>query len=40
MGRKHLVPTDLLPYNTHRSGITFCEGILLKNERIIVPTTL
>ena len=37
---KHLIPTDLLPYYTHRSDITFCEGILLKNERIIVPTTL
>ena len=37
---KHLIPTDLLPYYTHRSGITFCKGILLKNERIIVPTTI
>ena len=37
---KHLIPTDLLPYYTHRSDITFCEGILLKNERVIVPTTL
>ena len=37
---KHLIPTDLLPYYTHRSDITFCEGVLLKNERIIVPTTL
>ena len=37
---KHLISTDLLPYYTHRSDITFCEGILLKNERIIVPTTL
>ena len=23
---KHLIPTDLLPYYTHRSDITFCEG--------------
>ena len=37
---KHLVPPDLHPYHTHRSDITFCEGILLKNERIIVPTIL
>ena len=37
---KHLIPTDLLPYYIHHSDITFCEGILLKNERIIVPTTL
>ena len=37
---KHLIPTDLHPYYTHRSDITFCECILLKNERIIVPTTL
>ena len=28
----------LLPYYTHRSDITFCEGILLKNERITVST--
>ena len=37
---KHVILKDLLPYYTHRSDITFCEGILLKNERIIVPTTL
>ena len=37
---KHLMPTDFLPYYTHCSDTTFCEGILLKNERIIVPTTL
>ena len=36
----HLMPTDLLPYYTHRSHLTFCEDILLKNERLIVPTTL
>ena len=29
---KHLIPTDLLLYYTHHSDITFCEGILLKNE--------
>ena len=34
---KHLIPTDLLPYYTHRSDITFCEGILLKN---VVPAIL
>ena len=37
---KHLMPTDFLPYYTHCSDTTFCEGILLKNERMIVPTTL
>ena len=37
---KHLIPTDLLPYYTHHSDITFHEGILLKTEQIIVPTTL
>ena len=37
---KHVIPTDLLPYYTHHSDITFCEGILLKNERIIVTITL
>ena len=35
---KHLPSTDLLPYYTRRN-ITSCEGIILKNERIIVPTT-
>ena len=29
---KHLIPTVLLPYYTHRSDVTFFEGILLKNE--------
>ena len=37
---KHIIPTDLLTYYTHRSDITFCDGILLKNERMIIPTTL
>ena len=37
---KHLIPTALLPYYTHHSDITFCEGILLKNERMVVPTAL
>ena len=37
---KHLIPTDLLLRYTHRSDIIFCGGILLKNERIIEPTTL
>ena len=37
---KPLTPTNFLPYYTHCNDITFCEGILLKNERIIVPTTL
>ena len=40
MTRKALIPIDLLPHYTHLSDIIFCEGILLKNERIIVPTTL
>ena len=35
---KHLIPTYLLLHYTYHSYITFCEGILLKNERIIVPT--
>ena len=37
---KLLIPTDLLLYYTHRSDATVCERILLKNERIIVPTAL
>ena len=37
---KHLIPTDLLPYYTHHSDITFHEGILLKTKQIMVPTTL
>ena len=32
--------TDLHLYYTHRNDITFCEAILLKNERIIVPIIL
>ena len=39
MARKAPHTTALLPYYTHRSDITFCKGILLKNERIILPTT-
>ena len=34
--QKHLMPTDLHPYYTQRSVITFCQGILMKNELIIV----
>ena len=29
---KHLIPTDLLAHYTHQSDITFCGGVLLKNE--------
>ena len=36
---KHQVPKELFPYYSHRSEITYHEGILLKNQRIIVPTT-
>ena len=36
---KYLIPTNLHPYYIHRKVITFREGILLKNERIMVPTT-
>ena len=32
---KHLIPTDSHLYYTHRGDTNFCEGILLKNERII-----
>ena len=37
---KHQVPKELFPYYSHRSEIKYHEGILLKNQRIIVPTTL
>ena len=37
---KHHVPKELFPYYSHRSEITYHERILLKNQRIIVPTTL
>ena len=37
---KHQVPKELFPYYSHRSEITYHEGILLKNQRIILPTTL
>ena len=33
-GKQHLIPTYLYQYYTRRNDITFCEGILLKNERI------
>ena len=36
---KHHVPKELFPYYSHRSEITYHERILLKNQRIIVPTT-
>ena len=38
--QKRLIPTDLHLHYNHLSGITSCECILLKNEPIIVPTTL
>ena len=38
--KKHHIPTDLLPHYTHRSDITFCEGIVLKNGRITILTNL
>ena len=37
---KHQVPKELFPYYSHRCEITYHEGILLKNQRIIVPTPL
>ena len=32
---KHQVLKELFPYYSHRSEITYHEGILLKNQRII-----
>ena len=37
---KHQVMKELFPYYSHRSEITYHGGILLKNQRIIVSTTL
>ena len=37
---KHQVLKALFPYYPHRSETTYREGILLKNQRIIVSTTL
>ena len=37
---KHQVPKELFPYYSHCSESTYHEWILLKNHRIIVPTTL
>ena len=37
---KYQVPKELFPYYSHRSEITYHEEILLKNQRIIVHTTL
>ena len=34
------IPKELFPYYSHRSEITYHEGILLKNQWIIAPTTL
>ena len=37
---KYQVPKELFPYYSHRSEITYHEEIFLKNQRIIVHTTL
>ena len=37
---KHQISKQVFPDYSHRSEITYHEGILLKNERIIVPTSL
>ena len=37
---KQNIPSDLYPYYPHRNEITFFEGILLKDQRILVPTNL
>ena len=37
---KYQVPKELFPYYSHHSEITYHEVILLKKQRIIVPTTL
>ena len=37
---KHQIPKQLCPYYSHRSEIMYHEGILLKNQRIIMPTNL
>ena len=36
----HQAPKESFPYYSQRSEIMYHEGILLKNQRIIVPTTL
>ena len=41
MARKcFLIPHELHPYFTHRSDISYHEGLLLKDQRIIVPSAL
>ena len=37
---KHQVPKEFLSYYSYPSDITYHEGIPLRNQRIIVPTTL
>ena len=37
---KHQVPKELFPYYSHHSEITYHEGILLKNQRIIMSPFL
>ena len=35
-----LILNELHPYFTHRSAISYPEGLLLKDQRIIVPSAL
>ena len=37
---KYRIPKELFPYYSHRSRITYHVGILLKNQKIMAPTTL
>ena len=37
---KHQVSKELFPQYSHSGEITYHKGILLKNQRIVVPTTL
>ena len=37
---KTLISYELHPYFTHRSDISYHEGLLLKDQRIIVPSAL
>ncbi|XP_054281390.1 uncharacterized protein K02A2.6-like [Macrosteles quadrilineatus] len=37
---KTKIPDNLKPYFTVRDEISFCDGLLLRGERLIIPTTL
>ena len=37
---RNVVPSELLPYFTIRDSLVYCDGLLFKDERVVVPKTL